>query len=414
MTLFIAIMLSGTILAFGQTGNIHLSWTGKNKPDVSHTMAVTWNAIGSKSMICYGEDSLDLKLSKSPIAIEVFNGSSKSYNYKARLTGLTPGRTYYYKCGTEDAKWTPIYSFKTAPVAGSEQEYIIGVWGDTQNNAGNLAFEQTERIVKQMAHYPLNLSIHMGDIVENGSVEKSWYEFLKIAQPITAIAPFMPALGNHDVNNKTKEKEFQKPFPIFYDSFNLPGDHLNYSYDYGNIHFVAVNSGFAQGAAKEGKTLMQKESADYKWLDRDLASARKNRNITWIILYAHYPIYSFGVSHIPEWQSNISPLLDQYHVDLCLTGHRHVYERHKAMRNGIADRQEDQMVYDHPNGTVYITNGSSGGSLQGLGGDNMPSMVYTAKEKVYTYAIMTVQGNKIIYDVYNSKNAKIDSFSLVK
>ncbi|KQM75255.1 metallophosphoesterase [Pedobacter sp. Leaf216] len=410
----IIIKLSGSLLVFGQTGNIHLSWTGKSKPDAAHTMAINWNAYVSNSIVRYGEDSLQLNFTKRVKPIEVFNNGVRSYNYKLRLSCLKPGLTYYYQCGSEGSDWTAIYSFKTAPIQGSQDKYVVGVWGDTQNNTGNLRFEQTQKVIRLMTKYPLNLSIHMGDIVENGSVENTWYQFLKVAQPVTAIAPFMPALGNHDVNNKANEAGFQKPFSVFYNSFNLPRDNLNYSYDYGNIHFVVVNSGFAQGAAKEGRTLMQKGSTDYNWLDRDLASAKKNKNITWIILYAHYPIYSFGVSHVPEWQYNLLPLIDKYQVDLCLTGHRHVYERHKAIRNGKEYQQTDPMHYNHPTGTVYITNGSSGGSLQGLGGNQMSSIIFTAKEKVYTYAIMTVHGPKITYDVYDINNNKIDSFSLVK
>ncbi|MDT3400998.1 purple acid phosphatase family protein [Mucilaginibacter terrae] len=378
-------------------------------------MAVTWNsAKRTNGIVRYGLDSLRLKQQVESADIKVKGGNDSSYNYKAEIKNLNPGTRYYYQCGSEAGGWSAVYTFKTAPIPGKKGKYTIGVWGDTQNNAGNLAFEQTSKIVDQLAKFPLDLSIHMGDIVENGSVENSWFDFLKIAQPVTSKAPFMPVVGNHDVVNNIDQINFQKPFQIFYNSFQLPNQYLNYSYDYGNVHFVAINSGFAQGAAKVGKVLLHQNSPDYIWLEKDLSAARKNKNVTWIILYTHYPVYSFGVSHIQEWQHNLSPILDRYKVDLCLSGHRHVYERHKAIRTNAEEDLKFGSYYDHSNGTVYITNGSSGGSLQGVGGFNMSSIVFTPKEKTFTYAIMTVDGNSIHYDVYDQNDHKIDFFKIVK
>ena len=402
-------------VVYGQSGNIHLSWGGTNGADPQHTMAITWNSVSKNAgVVSYGTDSSGLDHRKLGKKIKVTSDAGKSFNFKAELTGLKPGTRYYYQCGGGKDKSSPVYSFLTAPLEGATGKFVIGVWGDSQNNAGNLAFEQTLVIVNRLAKHPIELSIHMGDIVENGSVANSWFNFLRIAEPVTAKAPFMPAMGNHDVVNKSSDPHFQKPFRIFYDSFNLPKDQLNYSYDYGNIHFVVVNSGFAQGAAKVGSVLLDKNSATYKWLEQDLAAAKGNKNITWTIFYAHYPVHSFGVSHIPEWQNNLAPLLDKYGVDLCLTGHRHVYERHKAIQFDAADEQKDTHVYDHPKGTVFITNGSSGGSLQGIGGSKMSSMVYTADKKVYTYAIMTVERDRLLYDVYDQNDERIDFFSILK
>ena len=35
--------------------------------------------------------------------------------------------------------------------------------------------------------------------------------------------------------------------------------------------------------------------------------ARKNKKITWIIVYMHHPLYSFGWSHVTGWQHRITP-----------------------------------------------------------------------------------------------------------
>jgi hypothetical protein len=290
----------------------------------------------------------------------------------------------------------------------------VGIWSDTQNNKGNFNFEQTDTIVGALSQHRLQFTIHNGDIVENGSVVNSWKNFFSVAQPLNAKYPLMSVTGNHDVVNDTASTDFQKPFPVFYDLFNLPCNQLNYSYDYGNTHFVAINSGYAQGAEKVGKVLFAEGSAEYKWLEKDLSKARKNKDIRWIIVYSHYPIYSFGASHIATWQAHVKPLIDKYEVDLYLAAHRHVYERHKAVRGSTIFEPTDAHTYNDPHGTVYITNGSCGGSLQGVGGKNLPTMAFTPGEKIYTYAVMTIDENAINYCVYDKKGAVVDYFKLTK
>jgi len=404
-----------------QTENLHLSF--KNGTEKYKSIAVTWTSHKScPGLIKYGLDSnkLTAKIKVQPKQVV---GEKNLYAYKAELKNLLPGKVYYYQCGSEDNNfiddhqkdsWTAVHSFTTPPKFGAEGKYTIGIWGDTQDNQGNKSFEKTAKIVSQLTKYPLDLTLHMGDIVENGSVTASWNRFLQTAAPLNAKVPFMPVTGNHDVVNANDDPAFQQPFPVFHDLFDLPDDKLNYSFDYGNIHFIAINSGYCQGAAKFDKVLFQKGSPEYSWLENDLIKARKNKRTKWIIMYDHYPVHAYGVSLVPQWQDQISPIIDKYKVDLVLSGHRHVYERHKAIRNNIPLAQLDFHVYDKPAGTVYITNGSAGGSLQGVGGSKMPSMVFTPTTRMHTYAIMTILGNQLIYDVYNEEAEKIDHFKLLK
>lgn len=421
IALGIILFLSPFKTLFAQTDNIHLSFTGGAKNDRS--IMVTWTSrLSCNGVISYGTDSTKLR-SKIVAIPKKITGQQNSFVYKAELKDLLPGKVYYYRCIIEDeqcgdvkseSQWSRVYSFTIPPKKGSNGKYSIGVWGDTQNNEGNKNFEITDKIVNQLIKHPLNFTVHTGDIVENGSVASSWDKFLHISQPLNAKVPFMPSTGNHDVVNANQDLNFQKPFPIFYDLFNLPEDELNYSFDYGNIHFVAINSGYCAGAAKVDKVFFKKDSPEYNWLEKDLDRARKDKKIKWVILYDHYPVHAHGVSLVPQWQSQITPIIDKYKIDLMLSGHRHVYERHTAIRNNVIEKQIDPHIYSKPKGTVFITNGSAGGSLQGIGGSSMPSMVFTSPEKMYTYAIMTIHNNELAYDVYNIEGQKIDHFKIIK
>ncbi|MEO6915681.1 MAG: metallophosphoesterase family protein [Chitinophagaceae bacterium] len=401
-----------SVVGYGQPQQIHLSWNSESKDATATSMAVTWaDTKGGEETIKYGAGT---RLAKSVQASRKYSDSGKINLYKVTLKGLKPNTSYSYTCGSDKNGWSEHFSFKTAPMPGSMQKFVVGVWGDTQDNEFNEQFQKTALIVDQLSKYPVQFTVHMGDIVDNGSVGSKWNGLFAITQPVNARAPLMPVTGNHDVDNDSTHEEYQKPFPVFYDFLNLPSNNINYSYDYGNTHFVAISSGHAKGAENAKAFTFAPGSSEYRWLEADLARARNDKKITWVILYMHHPLYSFGWSHVEGWQKRITPLVDKYKVDLCLAGHRHEYERHRAIRDNRVLTQEDNNVYDHPQGTVYITNGTAGGSPQGIGGKDMPSMIFTNPVKMYNYAIMTIEGNTIKYDVYNEKGEKLDYFRLSK
>ncbi len=401
-----------TTLSHAQPRGIHISWNGP-KAETSTTMGITWlNDNTDNGVVQYGLNAGNLN--RSITATEAYSTGVKTYISKATLQGLKPATFYFYKVGSEKNGWSAVYKFKTAPIEGDKSKILIGLWSDTQNNGGNLNFEQTDTIIRQFGKNTYDFTIHTGDIVENGSVAKSWRDYFNTAQPVNASAPFMAVPGNHDVVNDTASRIFQQPFPIFYELMNLPGSQLNYSYNYGNAHFIAINSGYAQGAEKVGKVLFAENSDEYRWLEADLKSARSNKNIKWVIMYSHYPLFVFGVSHIQTWQNHLQPLVDKYKVDLYIAGHRHVYERHKAIRGTQVFEQPDMHVYDKPQGTVYVDNGSFGGSLQGPGGWDVPDVLFTPRQKIYTYSTMSIEGNTIEYKVFDKQGNPVDHFKLIK
>ncbi|MBC7921540.1 MAG: metallophosphoesterase family protein [Ferruginibacter sp.] len=414
MSLCVLVALCQFYSASAQPRNVHLSWNGSARESTSTSMTITWSADApNKGAVKYNTDQ---QLSLVRPASEKYSTDASVYVYTATLNNLQPNTTYYYQCGADPGGWSQVYSFKTAPVLGSQDKFVVGVWGDTQDNEFNTQFEKTDTVVKLMRKFPIQFTIHTGDIVNTGSQVPSWLRLFATTQPINAIAPFMPVPGNHDVDNKLANPGFQKPFPVFYDLFNLPGEDTDYSFNYGNAHFVAINSGHAKGVEEANATNWRyaTDSPEYQWLEKDLAQARQDKNTAWIIIYMHHPLYSFGWSHVQGWQERITPLLDKYNVDLALAGHRHVYERHRAIRNNKPIAMTDAHLYTKPAGTVYITNGTAGGSPQGLGGSDMPSMVFTSAAKMYNYSIMTIEGKRILYEVYNEKNEKIDHFKLSK
>jgi acid phosphatase type 7 len=384
-----------------QSEQVHLSWSGNNVKTYS-TMTVSWisDDLQTPEFVAYGTTTSNLSTIKAQKTV----AEGRAF-HKVFLKNLQPSTTYIYRCGADATGWSDNYTFTTGPLPGERKTFKVGVLGDTQNNEYNEDFGKTAQILGQLLPFKPDFTLHMGDIVNNGSMTADWLNFMKVAQPLNAVAPMMPTLGNHDIENLQGEN-FQKPFSSFYELFSLPRNGLDYSFDYGNTHFVCIFSGFAMAASENGLLRYSPASKEYKWLEKDLSEARSNPRIDWIVAYTHYPLYSFGWSNVQQWKEALSPIFDKFHVDICLSGHRHVYERHHPLFSG--------MPAPDGKGTVYITNGTAGGSPQGLGGEAMPTMAFTSSEKMYNFATMTIDGKKLIYELFDQNSKKIDTLIIIK
>jgi len=155
-------------------------------------------------------------------------------------------------------------------------------------------------------------------------------------------------------------------------------------------------------------------SAESIWLDEELSKAENDRNIDWIIVWMHYPVNSFGWSNIPKWRDNILPILEKHRVNLCIAGHRHVYERHLQARNGITAKSGSGSALNADDGTVFITNGTAGGNPTGPGGKDIPTIAFTPDKTMYSFAVMDIDSDSITYRVFDQDNSIIDIFTIYK
>ena len=98
---------------------------------------------------------------------------------------------------------------------------------------------------------------------------------------------------------------------------NVP-DHKEryYSFNYGPIHFVALDSELAF-------LDLTRRQAQVNWLMNDLAETSRNRRI----VFFHRPPYSSGFhGSDAQLQQAFGPIFEQ-RVQLVINGHEHNYER---------------------------------------------------------------------------------------
>jgi hypothetical protein len=239
-----------------------------------------------------------------------------------------------------------------------------------------------------------------------------------------------PTLGNHDGESATSASQSGP----YYSIFTLPknaeagglasGTEAYYSFDYGNIHFICLNS-YDVDRSSDG--------AMCAWLKLDLADTTQD----WIIAFWHHPPYSKG-SHdsdddieLIEMRQYVVPILEAGGVDLVLGGHSHCYERsyllngHYGMsstftaamkKDAGSGREDGPGAYSKPGdnaanqGAVYIVAGS-GGQLS-RGSLNHPAMYISMSE--LGSVVLDVDGGRMDAKFLRSTGVVADYFTILK
>ena len=102
-----------------------------------------------------------------------------------------------------------------------------------------------------------------------------------------------------------------------------------FSFNYGNAHFTCIDySETIGGVWPTGNGGLEMcSSLPLDWIEQDLASDDA-QNATWRFFFIHEPPYSERwYDGSPNMRTYLVPLLNQYHVHACFSGHVHEYER---------------------------------------------------------------------------------------
>lgn len=360
-------------------------------------------------------------------------------DHEVQVTGLNAETNYYYAIGHFGAQLASgnNHYFETMPPSGKEDAYEFIVLGD----CGTGYQEQLDVKNAMIGHYGQHFDgvILLGDNAYQGGFDSEYQSnFFGKYDEIFENTVIWPAPGNHDYNNHIPFS----PDPAYYDIFNTPangecgglasGTEKYYSFNYGNIHFISLDSYDEDRSASAPMAT---------WLTNDLAS----NTLPWIVAFWHHPPYTKG-SHdsdndnfldgeLVEIREEIIPILESYGVDLILNGHSHSYERsylidsHYGYSNTFgAVHVKDGSSGDYPTSCPYHKNTTGGDGHQGtvycvMGNSGKTSSVdsewphpamysYTADE---VGAIMlSINGNRLDADFYTSSNQLFDHYTIVK
>jgi hypothetical protein len=354
--------------------------------------------------------------------------------HEVKITDLSLNSQYYYSVGTNAgalAGGDSTTFFVTAPSTGTPKPTRVWVLGDSGTADANARAVRDAYVNFTGGRYT-DVWLMLGDNAYDDGTDSEYQGAVFDMYPsFLKQSVLWPTLGNHDGVSADSSTQTGP----YYSIFSLPktgeagglasGTEAYYSFDYGNIHFVCLDS-HESNRAVGGPMLT--------WLEDDLMSTAQQ----WILAFWHHPPYSKG-SHnsdtetqLIQMRTNVLPILEAHGVDLVLTGHSHSYERSflldghyglsgtltAAMKKDGGDGREDGSgPYTKPDavaephaGAVYAVTGSSG---QTDGGSlNHPAMYISLN--LLGSMVIDVDGERLDAQFLTDTGAVQDYFTIVK
>jgi hypothetical protein len=326
--------------------------------------------------------------------------------------------------------------FVTHPPIGTPKPTRIWVLGDPGTR------KKAQRDVRD-AYYKWNGDRHtdfwivLGDVAYTTGKDTEYQgAIFQIYDKMLRRSVMWPAIGNHDAGSAHSSIAFG----VYYDTFTLPtqgqaggvmsGTEAFYSFDYGNIHMVCIDSS-DNAWSKNGPML--------RWLEEDLKANKQE----WLIAYCHHPPYTKGSHNSDDdrdsearmrmMRERVLPILEEYGLDLMLTGHSHAYERSfltdghygssrtldekthfKSTKDG---RPDGTGIYVKPTrgpapheGAVYVVAGSSGQ----ISGGSLQHPVKALSLNVLGSLVLDIEGPRLDATFIDEKAVVRDYFTIVK
>jgi len=257
-----------------------------------------------------------------------------TYQFEVKLTGLEPDTLYYYAVFDGKKRLTPndgTWHFRTYPKPGTQKNLYFWVVGDggTGGSAQKQVY-QAMRDFNKSHHLTLDMYLHVGDMAySTGKDSQFQTNFFEAYQPTLRNTVCWPAMGNHEGYTSRGKTELGPYFDAYVcpkngEAGGVPSGTENYySFDFGRVHFISLNS----------HDLDRKPTAAMaQWLKEDLAKTSPKKT-DWLVAFWHHPPYTKGTHdsdrerRLIEMREMILPILESSGVDLVLTGHSHIYER---------------------------------------------------------------------------------------
>ncbi|QQR89321.1 MAG: metallophosphoesterase family protein [Myxococcales bacterium] len=298
-------VLRGPYLQVGTTSSVIVKWRTLNATD---------------SVVAYG---------LSPDTLSwVTRSDTNTTEHEVTLSDLCPYADYYYAIGSSTATLVggdADHVFRTSPEPGQIDHTRIWMIGDS-GQAGSGQRAVRDHYLQYTGEQGTDVWIMLGDNAYSNGTDQDFQDAVFDPSGTDGYAELLrqqvvwPTIGNHEHTGNSNAP--------YFDIFTLPtqgeaggvpsGTERHYAFDYGDIHFVVLDSDTESN-----------DSDALSLLEIDLQANDK----TWLIAYWHHPPYSNGAHKTDDegamtsMRENFVPLLESYGVDLVFTGHSHSYER---------------------------------------------------------------------------------------
>lgn len=377
--------------------------------DNSTSRTIMWQSDSSESdavieyRLAGSEDSKTLSATDKSFT----DDGSTTYIHEATITGLTPNTKYEYRIGYGTDRRSDWYPLETAGAS----EYDVLIYPDSQSGD----YSKWEHIVKDSADRNPNaaLYISMGDLVDNGEQDYQWRTWLDSIKPLSSRIPLAPTLGNHEMYTLDWKMREPRAYLNYFDvpnNGNATFDRRYYSYDYGDVHYVVLDTQLYESNHEDNHDIHHPDLYDVQvqWLRQDLTNTTKK----WTVVIMHRDPFQYAFDR-PSASRDVGfneegvlfmPIFDEFNVDLVLSAHLHSYRNRGHVRH--FERNEP--------GPLYILTGIAGDARKPKWKEH-PLDVYVAPQpETNNYMTMTVSFNKLIIRSFLPDGTLIDESIIEK
>lgn len=355
------------------------------------------------------------------------NRSNQKNTYKASnkvtVENFFEENTTYYYSYTDDVKnpnWSEVKSYQTKKTSsfqtvlvGDPQIGASGSKGQGTDDDVNIAVDtfNWNKTLSQAQITAKNASfiLSAGDQIDYAGTDSSdgknvrESEYAGFTYPtILRTLPLATTIGNHE--SKGTDYKFHYNNPNSEDQLGSTNSGSDYYFSYGDVLFISLNSNNRNTV--EHRELLKKAVASHK-------------DAKWKVVMFHHDIYGSGQPHSDTDGANLrvlfAPLMDEFGIDVCLTGHDHSYARSYLMADGTAINYGDSVAIN-PEGTLYIAAGSASGSkFYKLATTKQYYIAERSNTQVPTFSTIDFSDESLVIKTYDyNGNKYADDYTLYK
>jgi hypothetical protein len=305
------------------------------------------------------------------------------YLHRVALTNLTTSGLYTYRVGSDSA-WSGWFTFQHVL---PDQALSIAIFGDMGTT--DAADTVTQLLTARASE--LHGAMLLGDLAYADGDAALWDAWYELVTPFATRGMLQSTLGNHENESCCGYTQYMARQAL--------GTQYWRAWQWGAAVFFAVSSEHSLAPG----------SAQYTWLERELARWSRASSQPWLIVTMHRALYCT----LKHWcnsddqlsmRRNIEPLLRKYGVAVVFAGHVHAYERTVAVYNNQADSA----------GTVHITVGTAGAKLNDKWMDQ-PYSWSASSMSHHGYGLLQITSDALSFQLYRSKNnAVADQVTLTR
>lgn len=355
------------------------------------------------------------------------NRSNQKNTYKASnkvtVEGLFEENTTYYYSYTDNVKnpnWSEVQSYTTKKttnfqtiLVGDPQIGASGSQGQGTADDINIAVDtfNWNKTLEQAKITAPNASfiLSAGDQIDYAGTDSSdgknvrESEYAGFTYPaLLRMLPLATTIGNHE--SKGTDYKYHYNNPNSEDGLGSTNSGSDYYFSYGNVLFISLNSNNRNTV--EHRELLKK-------------AVESNPDAKWKVVMFHHDIYGSGQPHSDTDGANLralfAPLMDEFGIDMCLTGHDHSYARSYLMADGTAIQYDDSVAIN-PEGTLYIAAGSASGSkFYKLATTKQYYIAERSDTQIPTFSTIDFSDESIVIKTYDyNGNKYADDYTLYK